>query len=167
MEQFLKSFGIEWKMLIWQVINFGVLFLILSKLLYKPLQKSIHDRGKKISAGLREAEQLKKKSKEMEDEFKREMSLQRKDIDEMHEKAKAANEKLRAELRIQAEEESKRIVEEARQSAKEEKKEIMVELETEVKKMAIALAGKVLEKEIDEEKEKELMKEAVEALQKQ
>lgn len=164
MDQLLKSFGIEWKILIWQVINFGVLFFILSRFLFKPLKKAIHDREKKISASLHEADQLKKKSKEMENEFNRQMRDQRKEIEEMHAKARAANEKLKVELRFQAEEESKRMIAEARASAEEEKKEIMTSLEDEVKGLAIALAGKVLEREIDEEKEKELMKKAVDIL---
>ncbi|HCA66814.1 MAG: ATP synthase F0 subunit B [Candidatus Jacksonbacteria bacterium RIFOXYA2_FULL_44_7] len=164
MDQLLKSFGIEWKILIWQVINFAVVFFILSRFLYKPLKKAIHDREKKISASLDAADKLKKKSKEMEDEFKQKMADQRKEIEEMHVKARAANEKLKSELRAQAEEESKRMITEAKTRAEEEKKEIMVTLESEVKMLAIALAGKVLEKEIDEAKEKELMKSAISAL---
>lgn len=164
MEQILKSFGIEWKILIWQVVNFGVLFWILSRFLYKPLKRAIHDREKKIASSLHEADQLKKKSKEMEDEFKRQMTDQRKEIEEMHEKARKANGQLRKELRARAEEESKRIIGEARATAEEEKKEIMTSLEDEVKRLAVALATRVLEKEIDEEKEKELMKEAVDVL---
>ncbi len=166
MDQLLKSFGIEWKILIWQVINFVVVFFILSRFLYKPLKKAIHDREKKISASLHTADQLKKKSKEMEDEFNQKMADQRKEIEDMHGKARAANEKLKAELRSQAEEESKRMITEAKTRAEEEKREIMISLESEVKKLAIALAGKILEKEIDGEKEKELMKEAIEALKK-
>lgn len=164
MEQLLKSFGIEWEILIWQVVNFGVLFWILSRFLYKPLKKVIHDREKKIAASLHEADQLKKKSKEMEGEFKRQMSDQRKEIEEMHEKARKANEQLRKELRAQAEGEAKRIIEEARAAADEDKKEIMASVEDEVKRLAVALAGKVLEKEIDETKEMELMTEAVDML---
>lgn len=164
MEQLLKSFGIEWKILIWQVINFAVLFLILSKFLYKPLKKIIAEREKKIAASLKDAEELKKKSKEIEGEFKKQMASQRLEIEEMNKKARQAQEKLRVELKEQAEKEAKRIIAEAKETALKEKEQIISGIETQVKQLAVALASKVLEKEIDEEKERRLLTETLEIL---
>ena len=41
-----QSFGIEWKLIIAQIINFGVLVFILWKLVYRPLLKVLDERTK-------------------------------------------------------------------------------------------------------------------------
>ena len=41
MEQLFEAFGIDWKLLLAQAINFGVLFLVLSYLLYKPVLSTL------------------------------------------------------------------------------------------------------------------------------
>lgn len=44
MESLLSSFGIEWKLLLAQLVNFGILVLVLWKLVYKPILKVLDDR---------------------------------------------------------------------------------------------------------------------------
>ena len=167
MAEIFKSFGIEWKILIWQVINFGLLFAALSYFFYKPVKKLMSEREGKIADSLKNAENLEKKSKELEVEFKKKMTEQRMEIEEMHKKAKSAGDELRKELKAKAESESSRVIEEARKTANQEKAEILKSLEDEVKGLAITLASKVLERNIDEKTERKFMEEALGELKKE
>ena len=164
--ELLKSFGIEWKILIWQIINFGLLFAALSYFFYKPVKKLMKEREGKIAESLKNAENLEKKSKELEVEFKSKMTEQRLEIEEMHKKAKAAGDELRKELRVKAESEAERIIGEAKKTATQEKAEILKSLKDEVKGLAVALASKVLERNIDEKTERKFMEEALEEFKK-
>lgn len=56
MESLLDAFGIDWKLLIAQLVNFGVLFVALTYLLYKPVIKTLDERREKIAQGVRDAE---------------------------------------------------------------------------------------------------------------
>ncbi|MCS7201034.1 MAG: hypothetical protein NZ822_02730 [Patescibacteria group bacterium] len=53
MEKIIHSLGIDWKLLIAQIINFFILFIIIYKFLSSPLMKLIEERRKKIEEGLR------------------------------------------------------------------------------------------------------------------
>jgi|CXWL01.1.fsa_nt_gi F-type H+-transporting ATPase subunit b len=64
----MESLGLDWKLLIAQVINFGLLFFVLKKVLYKPLIKSIDDRNKKISDALKNSQEIEKKLTKIEEE---------------------------------------------------------------------------------------------------
>ncbi|MEK7063483.1 MAG: F0F1 ATP synthase subunit B [Patescibacteria group bacterium] len=56
MEQLLDVFGIDWRLLIAQVINFLVLLGALSYFLYGPVMRALKERADKIAEGLRDAE---------------------------------------------------------------------------------------------------------------
>lgn len=56
MEQLFDTFGIDWKLLVAQIVNFGVLFVALTWLLYKPVIKTLDERRAKIAQGVEDAE---------------------------------------------------------------------------------------------------------------
>lgn len=59
MEQFADKFGIDWKLMIAQLINFGIIFFVLRAFVYKPVLKLLDERRKKIEDGLTFAEKAK------------------------------------------------------------------------------------------------------------
>lgn len=52
MEQLAEVFGVNWKLLIAQGVNFGVLFVLLSYFLYKPVLRMLDERKKMIADGV-------------------------------------------------------------------------------------------------------------------
>lgn len=57
MDQLISVFGIDWRLLIAQTINFVVLLGVLSYFLYTPVMKMLDERAKKIAQGLQDAEE--------------------------------------------------------------------------------------------------------------
>lgn len=57
MSELLHNFGVDWKLLIAQAINFFVLFAVLWKFAYKPILEVFRTRRKSIAQGLRDAEE--------------------------------------------------------------------------------------------------------------
>jgi F-type H+-transporting ATPase subunit b len=55
MESLITTFHIDWKIIIAQVINFGIVFLVLYLFALKPLKKMMAEREEKISRGLTDA----------------------------------------------------------------------------------------------------------------
>jgi F-type H+-transporting ATPase subunit b len=56
MDQLFEAFGIDWKLLLAQAVNFGVLFIALTYLLYKPVMKTLEERQQKVAKGVEDAE---------------------------------------------------------------------------------------------------------------
>ncbi|MES2668369.1 MAG: ATP synthase F0 subunit B [Patescibacteria group bacterium] len=56
MESLLDAFGIDWKLLLAQLVNFGVLIAALTWFLYKPVMKTLDERAAKIRQGIEDAE---------------------------------------------------------------------------------------------------------------
>lgn len=53
----LQAFGIEGHLLIAQLVNFGVLFIVLMYLLYKPVMKTLDERRQVIAKGVEDAQE--------------------------------------------------------------------------------------------------------------
>lgn len=55
MESIISTFHIDWKIIIAQAINFGVVFVVLYIYALKPLSKLMKERGEKIEMGINDA----------------------------------------------------------------------------------------------------------------
>lgn len=105
----MESLGLDWKLLLAQMVNFGLLFFVLKKVLFKPLIKVIDDRNKKISGAVKNSQQIEEKLKDIEEEKTK-----------LLEKAKAEAKKEKEELVKVAQVEKEKIIEDAKLSAKRE-----------------------------------------------
>ncbi len=63
----MESLGLDWKILIAQIVNFCILFFILNKLLYKPLIKALDARNKKISDSVKNSQEIEERLKKIEE----------------------------------------------------------------------------------------------------
>lgn len=61
MSELFAAFGIDWKLLLVQAINFGLLLVILWRFLYTPILRMIDERQRKIEEGVRAAEEAEKR----------------------------------------------------------------------------------------------------------
>lgn len=67
MQQLLFQLGIDWHLLLSQVINFFLLLLVLWYFVYKPLLKLLHDRKDKIEQGIVKAEEADRRLLEVDE----------------------------------------------------------------------------------------------------
>ena len=68
MQEFVTHFGIDWKLFLAQIVNFGVILFVLRKFAYQPILKMLRDRREMIEGGLemrRTAEKNLKESDEL------------------------------------------------------------------------------------------------------
>jgi len=56
MSELFSAFGVNWKLLLIQAVNFGLLLAALTYFLYKPILKIIDERREKVAEGVRTAE---------------------------------------------------------------------------------------------------------------
>ncbi|MCG2692247.1 F0F1 ATP synthase subunit B [Microgenomates group bacterium] len=117
--------SIQWYQLLFQIINFGILILVLKKFLYQPIITIINQRNKKIEDSIKAAE--------------------------ANLKEKAKIEAIKKQAVIEAEKEAVLIVEAARKESDKTGKQILlaarVEAEAEVDKKLKLLTEKLTEQE--------------------
>lgn len=66
----LANIGVDWKLLLAQVVNFGILLFVLKRYAYQPMLKMMDERTAKIERGLLDAEAAQVKLREMEEKEK-------------------------------------------------------------------------------------------------
>ena len=67
MQEFITHFGIDWKLFLAQVVNFGVILFVLRKFAYQPILKMLHDRRETIEGGLEMRKMAEKNLKESDE----------------------------------------------------------------------------------------------------
>ena len=75
MNELLSAFGIDWRLLIINSINSGLMLFVLWYFLYGPITRMLESRRQKIAEGLRDAEEARERLQEIE-KTKHEMGLQ-------------------------------------------------------------------------------------------
>ena len=68
MDEILEVFGINWKLLLIQSVNFGILLLVLWRFLYRPLVKIMGERQSVIAKGVQNARDAEERLKSIEEE---------------------------------------------------------------------------------------------------
>ncbi len=123
MESLLGSFGIEWKLLVAQLINFGVLVLVLHKFVYKPLLKVLDERSKSAKDAEAKSSSIDKKLEEIKAEEEIVLRDARKRGAEIIKSVEAQASVLKARLEKDATESALKVVREAevRMKAENEK----------------------------------------------
>lgn len=164
--ELLEKLGIDWRLLIAQLVNFLILVLILYKFLYKPLLKMLDGRKEKIEKGLRDAEQLGmelEKTKELQAaEIQKAKQEARGIIEEADKRAEAAGAETKAKTKAEVE----KLIMVAKNQMIEEKSKMMVEIKKEAAELVIAVAEKVVGKTIDAKAQKNLIEEMLQEVNK-
>lgn len=145
----LEQFGIDWRLLVVQVINFLVLMLILKKLLYKPVTAMLEKRRAEVAASIKASEDMQKAKDEFSKQAAQEMKDVRKKAHEITARADdaAANAKQKAQedAKLQAQE----IVALAKKEVSAEKEKIIDDVRTEIADIVVETTEKVLGKELE------------------
>jgi len=138
------AFGIQTHLLIAQAVNFGVLFVVLTYLLYKPVLKTLEERRAVVAKGVedaREAEEALKGAGEKATEITRGAETEAEGIvSRAKQEAGAERDRLVTEAQSRAES----IEADAKRRADEEGKRVMRESEKEIARLAILAAEKAM-----------------------
>lgn len=164
MEELIEKLGINWKLILAQIVNFGILFFVLKKFAYKPILELLEKREKRIKEAQDFTEGVEIKMKELDNITKEKLNEAALKADEIIHKAKESAKEREKEIIAQALEKSKKIADEARWLAQQEKEKAFQELKGEVGSLVVLAAEKIIGKEIDRENAKHLEKEAIKYL---
>lgn len=144
----LTRLGVTVPYIVMQIISFTILATVLWKFAFKPVFATMEEREAKIDSGLKYAEEMKVKLAEAETEKKRilqEASVEAKTIvTEARQTAEARIEKSAQEAIKAAED----ITKKAELQIENDRKQMLAEARSEISRLVVATAAKVLSKEL-------------------
>lgn len=155
----MEALGIDPALLISQVVNFLILFLVLRFLLYKPILGMLQGRREKIKADLEAADEARRQAAEAKQEYDRQLAQveeeRRAALAKAMEEAEREKEKILREARAEAQE----ILAKTRSEVEYQRQQAMVEMQGQVAELAIAAASKVIGQSLDEKAHRRLIQE--------
>ncbi len=146
MESILSTFGIDWRLLLINVINFGVLLFGLWYFMYGPIMQMLEERRQKVVKGVEDAEAASRERQEIESERSGVLAKAAQEADESLARARTAAAARERELVDEAGKRAESIVAQATAEAKEQKAKAIAESRDEVAKLIVLGMEKVLKK---------------------
>lgn len=140
----------------WTTINFAVLLWVLHKFLYKPLLGAIAAREQEIEGSLRKAREDREEADRLRREFESQIANAQREAHEIINKATKAATSAKEQIEAETRTKTAEMLENAQKTIEREKTKAIAELREEVASLAVAVAGKVIEKNLDTTEQKRL-----------
>ena len=145
------------------IIDVVVLFLILKKLLFKPVTKFMDDRSKKIEDALNMAEEAKKQVAEIKADYDAKLRLAKEEGNQIIEDYKKRADKEYEAAIETAKKEAELIVEKAKVELEVEKEQLVSELKKEMADLVLNASQKVIKENIDSESNRKLISDFIDS----
>lgn len=144
MAELLAAFGINWKLLLVQAVNFGLLLSVLTYLLYKPILRIIDERREKVAEGVRTAEAAQRRLAEAKAEGDELVGSAARDAEALVASARTRADEKGSEIVRAAESRADAVMKEAAAKAEEAKRQALAESQKDIARVAMLAAEKIL-----------------------
>ena len=152
-------------LLFWMTIIFGLVLFVLAKFGFPLITGMVDKRNKRINDSLEAARTAEEAIAHLKEEQERIIAETRAEQNKLMQGAAAERDRMIAQAQDQARAEAQKILDEAKVRKGQEKEQAMKELRNEVAKMSIAIAEKVVRKDLSSDSsQKELVDKLVDEL---
>lgn len=164
MSELIHHFGIDWKLLLAQAINFFILFFLLKKFAYGPILKVLRDRKREIDKGLEFTKEAEERLLNVEKEQEKILIAARGEALNIVSTAEESGKRRKDEIVAGASKKSEEIVADAKRLIKEEKAKMEESIYGEARDLIRLGIARVLGKMPQEERDSALINAALEEL---
>ena len=147
MEQIITVFGIDWKLIAIQAVNFGIVLFVLERFLYRPVIKMIDERKEKIEQGVEDAEAASGELQKAEAKARELISKAETEARETLTSGKRVADEKAEKIRVETEEKNRMILEATRKEGEEIKRRALEDSREEIVRLGILAAEKILRKQ--------------------
>jgi len=161
----MDKLGIEPKLFVAQLVNFGIIMFVLSRFLYKPITEMLAKRKKQIEEGLKLTEKM--QAEVAKTEAKRSSILEdaRKDGIAMIEKAKLQGKEEAKNIIAASHQEAEEIIEKAKAEAEETRKAMEKQIQHDAVDVAVAMAKRLLSQVMTKDMQHTVLKKHIKDLE--
>jgi F-type H+-transporting ATPase subunit b len=149
----------------WTIVTFIVVLAILSRVAWKPLVQALVSREERIRTALDEAESAQKESRRLLEENRKQLARAEEESQRIIREGREMGDRLKNEIVEKANASSRAVVEQAKDEIRREKEAALTQLRSEVADLAIAVATKIIDQNLDTPKQRQLADAAIKELQ--
>lgn len=164
--ELIDKLGIDWKLILAQIVNFGIVLFILYKFAYKPVLAMLDKRRHMIEKSVNDAKKSEEMLKEIEDMKDRALANVKEKTAEMMDQAAKEAARMKQEVLAEAAMEAKKTSDKAKAEIEAQKNAMVKEAKTEITKIVVFATAKILEKEFSEKDQERLMDDAAKEISK-
>ncbi len=135
--------------ILWTLIDLLILFLLMKKFLFKPINAILDSRAKKIQDDTAQAEQLRAEAEQMHQQYEQLLAQSHEEGSQYLAQAKARGEELYQQTVAEAKQEAKKIRENSAMHNAHDRKQMLQSVREEVSSLVVLAAEKVAEKNSD------------------
>lgn len=157
-----NQLGINLPLLIAQLINFILLFVLIYMFGYKRILAMLEERSRRVKEGLDKAEQIKQQAADADKAFRAQMDTARKEAQAVIAQASQMGERVKEEARQEAKKEAEILISRARSEIQREKDETVDALRREFADIAVLAAEKVIQARLDKEANRRIIERVLE-----
>ncbi|MFC2022889.1 F0F1 ATP synthase subunit B [Chloroflexota bacterium] len=162
MEDLPLELGVNWPVLITQVVTFVILLVLLRLVAYKPVMRMLDERSRRIKESMEQTEFIKQQAAQSEEESKKRIEAAGKEGHEMVARAVKAGEEARRQAQEAAKQDAEVLITRARSEIQQERDESIDELRQEFADLAVQAAEKVIERSLDKKAHREIIDKVLE-----
>lgn len=151
----MDALGIEWPLLISQIINFLILIVLMRMFLYKPVLNMLRERKDRIAQSMRDAERVSAAAREGEAEKAKVLEGARREAQEIRAQATRDAEKIAQDVRGRAETEATEIRMKAQADAQKQLEMALTDANKQIADLAIMATEKLLGRELEKKSDQQ------------
>jgi len=144
-------------LMVWTLGIFVVLYLVLRRWAFPPIVSAVEAREKALEAAIEGAKRDREEAARVLAEQRQQIEAARSEAQRFIVEGRAAGEKIRADMLEQTRQQQQELLDRARRDITAEKERAIADLRREAVELAIAGAGKVIEKNLDEPSNRRLV----------
>ena len=152
----IAALGIDWKILVAQLVNFLIIYFLLAKFAFKPLIKMLEERRKKVENSIKTADDIAKEKEDLDITVRKTMSDAKSEAQKIITTAQASMKEEASKARAQAESASAKMLADTKTQIDTMKKETKSELAREIGMLVVKATERIVEQDLPEESKKKV-----------
>lgn len=154
-------FGLNWKLFLAQLVNFGIILFVLWKWVFGPVTKGLSQRTEKIESSLADAQKIAEERETFDSWKQGEISQVRTEAAGIITQAKVDAEKLKESTLTQTKDEQAKLIASAQAKLEQEKQAMLTSVKTELAELVVSATENLLKQKLDPKKDAALIEQAL------
>jgi F-type H+-transporting ATPase subunit b len=152
-----STLGINWQLLLAQIVNFGVIMFVLAKFVYRPVLKIVDERREATRKAMDDVAKIEHQKQEMDELRTEQLRKLDEESGQYLERARKQAEKVQADMLAKAKAEVDEMLARGRKQLQTERQEAVDTLQDTVAGVVVRMTEKILEREFGAADQKRIM----------
>lgn len=159
--ELLDKLGIQWGLLLAQIVNFLIVMGVLAFFVYTPILKLLDERSERIRKAMEQARTIEDEGRKTEEMRQEKLRAIDRECGALLEDAKKRAEETQATIIARAEEEARTLIDKGRKAIAEERDRALHELTGRTACMILSLTERILAREFSNEDQRKITEEVM------